>query len=93
MTTAGKPYRIDTDADHVERDLLSLVLTVLELVRQLIERQSLRRVEARDLTDDQVEALGTALWRLDQAMNELCRRFDIPREDLNIDLGPLGTLL
>lgn len=85
------PRRIESDADSVERDLFRLVLTVVELLRQLMERQALRRMD--DLGDEQVEALGTALSRLDEAMAELRGRYGLTPEDLNIDLGPLGTLL
>jgi len=85
--------RLQTDAESVERDLLTLVLTVVELIRQLMERQALRRVEDGDLTDEQTEALGLGLMRLDEAMTELRGRYGISASDLNIDLGPLGTLL
>ncbi|MCW2658472.1 MAG: gas vesicle protein [Jatrophihabitans sp.] len=85
------PDRIDSDADSIERDLFRLVLTVVELVRQLMERQALRRMD--DLDDDRIEALGTALMRLDDAMSELRGRYGLTPADLNIDLGPLGTLL
>jgi hypothetical protein len=85
--------RLETDAESVERDLLTLVLTVVELIRQLMERQALRRVEDGDLTDEQTEALGLGLMRLDEAMTELRGRYGISASDLNIDLGPLGTLL
>jgi hypothetical protein len=85
--------RLETDAESVERDLLTLVLTVVELIRQLMERQALRRVEDGDLTDEQTEALGLGLMRLDEAMAELRGRYGISASDLNIDLGPLGTLL
>jgi hypothetical protein len=87
------PRRLETDADQVERDLVCLVLTVIELVRQLMERQALRRVDAGDLSDEQVEELGLALMRLEEAMTELEERFDIDARDLNLDLGPLGPLL
>lgn len=87
------PSRIDADADSVERDLFKLVLTVVELVRQLMERQALRRVDEGDLDDDQVEALGQALMRLDQAMTDLRGRYGLTVQDLNLDLGPLGPLL
>jgi hypothetical protein len=87
------PQRLDTDADSVERDLMRLVLTIVELVRQLMERQALRRVEQQDLTEDQVENLGLALMRLDEAMTELRARYGFSVEDLDIDLGPLGSLL
>jgi hypothetical protein len=85
--------RMETDPDSVERDLFKLVLTIIELVRQLMEAQALRRVEEGDLTDDQVEALGLGLSRLEEAMEDLKSRYDLTTEDLNIDLGPLGTLL
>lgn len=87
------PRRMETDADSVERDLIKLVLTIVELVRQLMEKQALRRVDEGDLSDDQVEELGTALMRLEEAMNDLQERFDLTAEDLNLDLGPLGTIL
>ncbi|SEF18376.1 gas vesicle protein K [Jiangella alba] len=87
------PDRIDADADSVERDLFKLVLTVVELIRQLMERQALRRVDEGDLDDDQVEALGQALLRLDAAMAELRGRYGLTAHDLDLDLGPLGTLL
>jgi hypothetical protein len=87
------PHRLETDAEEVQRDLVRLVLTVVELVRQLMERQALRRVDAGDLPDDKVEELGLALMHLEDAMKELQERFDIEPRDLNIDLGPLGPLL
>ncbi|PSK91899.1 gas vesicle protein GvpK [Haloactinopolyspora alba] len=87
------PKRLASDADSVERDLFTLVLTVVELIRQLMERQALRRVEQGDLTDDEVDALGIALMRLEQAMAELRGRYGLTVKDLDIDLGPLGTLL
>lgn len=85
--------RIETDAENVERDLTRLVLTVVELVRQLVERQCLRRFDQGDLSDDQVERIGRTLMRLEEAMTELCERFGLTLADLNLDLGPLGTLL
>jgi hypothetical protein len=86
-------HRLETDAEEVQRDLVRLVLTLIELVRQLMERQALRRVDAGDLSDDKVEQLGLALMRLEEAMTELQERFGIDRRDLNLDLGPLGPLL
>ena len=87
------PQRLETDPESVERDLFKLVLTVIELVRQLMEKQALRRVDAGDLTDDQIEGLGTGLMHLEEAMDELKARYDLTTADLNIDLGPLGSLL
>ncbi|MBB0231642.1 gas vesicle protein K [Streptomyces calidiresistens] len=81
------------DPEDAARDLVALVLTVVELLRQLVERQALRRVEEGDLSDDRVERIGTTLMLLDRRMTELREHFGLRPEDLNIDLGPLGTLL
>ena len=87
------PRRLETDAESVERDLFKLVLTIIELVRQLMEKQALRRVDEGDLTEEQIEGLGTGLMHLEQAMEDLKSRYDLTAADLNLDLGPLGTLL
>ncbi|MEU7831526.1 MULTISPECIES: gas vesicle protein K [unclassified Nonomuraea] len=89
----SRRLRIETDAEAVERDLSRLVLTLVELVRQLVERQCVRRMEQGDLSDEQIEALGVTLMRLEEAMTEMCDKFGLSPSDLNIDLGPLGTLL
>lgn len=85
--------RIDSDPASVERGLVSLVLTLVELLRQLMERQAIRRVDRGDLTDEQIERIGTTLMLLEEKMTELREHFGLEPEDLNIDLGPLGTLL
>ena len=85
--------RIDTDPDSVERGLVSLVLTIVELLRQLMERQALRRVDEGGLTEEQVERMGLTLMLLEERMGELREHFGLSPEDLNIDLGPLGPLL
>lgn len=87
----GLPQRIETDADSVARDLMRLVLTLIELIRQLMERQAIRRLD--ELSEEQAEALGTALMRLQEAIDELRETHGLRPEDLNIDLGPLGSLL
>lgn len=87
------PQRLETDPESVERDLFKLVLTVIELIRQLMEKQALRRVDEGDLTDDQIEGLGNGLMHLEEAMDELKARYGLTTADLNIDLGPLGSLL
>lgn len=87
------PERLETDKDSVERDLLKLVLTIVELVRQLMERQAIRRVDEGDLSDDQIEEVGMALMRLESAMTSLREQYGLSPEDLNLDLGPLGQLL
>lgn len=85
--------RVDVDPGTVGRDLVVLVLTVVELLRQLMERQAIRRVEGGDLTDSQVERIGLTLMALEERMAELREQFGLNPEDLNLDLGPLGTLL
>jgi hypothetical protein len=85
--------RVEVEPDKVERGLAQLVLTVVELLRQLMERQALRRLEGHSLTADQEEALGTALMRLSERMDELKEHFGLADDDLNIRLGPLGDLL
>jgi hypothetical protein len=87
------PRRLETDPESVERDLFRLVLTIIELVRQLMEKQALRRVDEGDLTDEQVEGLGLGLMHLERAMEDLKERYGLTTADLNIDLGPLGSLL
>jgi len=90
---ASLPQRIDADAETVERDLFKLVLTIIELVRQLMERQALRRIDQGDLSTEQIEELGLGLMRLEEAMTTLRERFGLDAADLNLDLGPLGRLL
>ena len=81
------------DSEKFERGLAQLVLTLIELLRQLMERQAVRRIDAGDLTDDQVERLGQALMGLEERMEELKDLFGLGDDDLNINLGPLGDLL
>ncbi|WP_370592937.1 gas vesicle protein K [Streptomyces sp. NBRC 110028] len=85
--------RLRTDPDSVERDLAKLVLTVVELLRQLMERQALHRVDKGDLTEEQEERIGMTLMILQRRMEEMCDRHGLRMADLNLDLGPLGTLL
>jgi uncharacterized protein YjiS (DUF1127 family) len=87
------PRRVNTDPERVERGLAQLVLTLIELLRQLMERQALRRMEQGTLDDEQVERLGLTFMRLAERMEELKAEFGLADEDLNLDLGPLGTLL
>jgi CRISPR/Cas system-associated endonuclease Cas1 len=85
--------RIAADPEKVERGLAKLVLTLIELLRQLMERQAIRRVEEGGLSDEQVERLGQGLMALERRMEELKEQFGLAGEDLNLDLGPLGRLL
>ena len=85
--------RLDADREDVARGLAQLVLTLIELLRQLMERQAIRRVDAGDLDDEQVERLGQALMALEDRMEELKDIFGLEDRDLNLNLGPLGNLL
>jgi hypothetical protein len=87
------PRRIDADPEKVERGLAQLVLTLIELLRQLMERQALRRMEQGTLVDDEIERLGQTFMLLADRMEQLKREFGLEDADLNIDLGPLGSLL
>jgi hypothetical protein len=85
--------RIDADPESVERGLAQLVLTIVDLLRELMERQALRRIDAGTLDDDQVEELGRTFMLLQERMDELTAEFGLTREDLNLNLGPLGNLM
>jgi hypothetical protein len=85
--------RISADPANVERGLAQLVLTLVELLRQLMERQALHRMEQGTLDDDEVERLGDTFMKLAERMDELKAEFGLRDEDLNLDLGPLGRLL
>ena len=85
--------RINTEPEDVEKGLAQLVLTIIELLRQLMERQALRRVEAGGLTDEQTERLGRTLMLLGERMEELKQQFGLEDEQLNLNLGPLGNLM
>ena len=87
------PRRIDSDPETVERGLAQLVLTLIELLRQLMERQALRRMDNGTLTDDQIERLGDTFMKLEARMQELKAHFELEDRDLNLNLGPLGDLL
>lgn len=90
---SGGPARINADPDTAERGLAQLVLTIVELLRQLMERQAIRRMESGSLSDEQVERMGETFMELDKRMAELRDHFGLSPEDLNLDLGPLGKLL
>ncbi len=87
------PSRIDVDPDTVQRDLARLVLTLVELLRRVVEHQAIQRMEDPDLSEEQVERMGTALWRLEEKMEEIREVFGLAAEEMNIDLGPFGRLL
>lgn len=85
--------RLDLDRESAGVGLVTLVLALVELLRQLLERQALRRLDQGDLTPEQVEEMGLTLLALERRMAELREHFDLTPEDLNLDLGPLGPLL
>jgi hypothetical protein len=89
---AAAPARWNADPDDVQRSLAQLVLTVVDFLRQLLERQAIRRMDEGTLTPAEIEAVGLALLRLERAVRELARRFGLSPEDLKLDLGPLGRL-
>jgi len=87
------PERIDVDPDEVERGLAKLVLTIIEFIRQLLERQAVRRMDGGGLTDAEIERVGIALMRLDEKVGEMAGRFGLKRDELKLGLGPLGQLV
>ena len=93
MTELAAPRRIEADPEKVEQGLAQLVLTLIELLRQLMERQALRRMEQGTLDDDQIERLGETFMKLAERMDELKAEFGLRDQDLNLNLGPLGNLL
>jgi hypothetical protein len=91
--TKDTPQRIKADPENVEQGLAKLVLTIIELIRRLMEKQVLRRVERGTLTQEEIEKIGLTLMKLEQKMEEFKIVFGLENEDLNIDLGPLGNLM
>ena len=87
------PDRIDVDPEGVEQGLAQLVLTLIEFLRQVLERQAVRRMEGGSLSDEEVERVGLALMKLEHKIHELADHFGLRPNDLNINLGPLGDLL
>ncbi len=88
-----RPQRIEADESNVEQGLAKLVLTLIELIRRLLEKQAIRRIEAESLTDEQIERMGETFLKLEQKMAELKVTFGLQDEDLNLNLGPLGDLM
>ena len=93
--TAGSvsPMRWNADPEDVQRSIAQLVLTLVEFIRQLLERQAIRRMETATLTNQQIEDVGRALMKLEETIGDLADKLGIAREDLNLDLGPIGKLL
>ncbi len=91
--TGGIPERINADQESVEQGLAKLVLTLIELLRRLLEKQAIRRIEADSLSEEEIERMGETFLRLEAKMKELKATFGLEDEDLNLNLGPLGDLL
>jgi len=89
----GAPQRIDCSQESLEQGLAKLVLSLIELLRRLLERQAIRRMEGGTLSEPQIEEMGQALMKLEQKIKELATHFGLKPEDLNLELGPLGNLL
>ncbi|HZV02810.1 MAG TPA: gas vesicle protein K [Planctomycetota bacterium] len=85
--------RWNADPEDVQRSVVRLVLALVEFLRKVMERQAIRRMEEKTLTKKEIEKVGTALMKLEETIHDLARRFHIPPEDLNLDLGPLGRLM
>ncbi len=85
--------RLELDPERLEQGLAKLVLTIIELVRQLLERQAVKRIEAETVTEAEIERMGETFMKLEQVMIELKARFGFDAEELNLNLGPLGNLL
>jgi len=91
--SAASPLRWNADEDDVQRSVAHLVLTLVEFIRKLLERQAIRRMETGTLTDQQTEEIGRALMKLEETVVDIAAKFGIVPEDLNLDLGPVGKLM
>ena len=89
---SGTAQRFDCTPENIEQGLARLVLSLIELLRRLLERQAIRRMEGGTLEDAQIEEMGLALMKLEQKIRELAQQFGLRPEDLNLDLGPIGSL-
>ena len=92
FTESTIPERISADPDAVENGLARLVLSIIELVRRLLEKQALRRMDAGNLSEEEIERLGSALMKLEEKMAEMKKVFGLEDDDLNLSLGPVRTL-
>lgn len=93
LASRAAPPRWNADPEDVRRSVAKLVLTLVEFIRQLLERQAIRRMDAGTLSADQTEAVGLALMRLEETVRDIGAQFGLAPEDLNLDLGPVGKLM
>ena len=87
------PAQVDIQPDNVQRDLARLVMTLIEFIRRLLERQAVRRMEGGGLSEQEIERMGLALMRLEEQMQVLKAQFGLEDDDLSLNLGPLGELM
>ena len=90
---SAAPFRWNPEPESVQKSVVQLVLTIVELLRRLMERQAIRRMEQKTLTRKEVEMVGDALMKLEETVREIGKKFGLTPEELNLDLGPLGKLL
>jgi hypothetical protein len=93
VSRRAAPLRWNPEPDDVQKSVAQLVLTIVEFLRKLMERQAIRRMEQKTLTKKEVEAVGAALMKLEETIRDIGKRFGLTPEDLNLDLGPLGKLM
>ena len=86
------PMRWNPDPDDVQKSVVKLVLSLIEFIRRLMERQAIRRLEAKTLSAEEIENVGLALMKLEETVRQIAKRFKLNVEDLNLDLGPIGRL-
>ena len=92
LERGSAPARWNADPEDVRRSVMQLVLTLVDFIRQLMERQAIRRMDEGTLTPEQIENIGTALMKLEETIHDLARQAGLDPKDLNLDLGPLGRL-
>lgn len=91
-TSRSPALRWNPEPEDVQRSVVKLVLSLIEFIRKLMERQAIRRLDEKTLTAEEIENVGVALMKLEQTVHQLARRFKLDPEDLNLDLGPIGKL-
>jgi len=90
--TVATPMRWNPDPDDVQKSVVKLVLSLIEFIRRLMERQAIRRLEAKTMSAEEIENVGLALMKLEETVRQIAKRFKLNVEDLNLDLGPIGRL-
>ena len=93
LRRGAAPMRWNPEPEDVQKSVVQLVLTIVELLRRLMERQAIRRMEQKTLTRKEVEVVGDALMKLEETVREIGKKFGLTPEELNLDLGPLGKLM